>query len=87
MTLLFQIFYFSHLLYIIFWIFLLMHGPIFWIFFIVPGLVLLVEKIGPKLRKKLNKSKFYIIRVNLLPSKASVMAYFDKSKLVKSQSI
>ena len=58
------------MLYVIFYIFLLMHGPIFYIFFLVPGVVSLVEKIGITfILRKAKYGQMYIEKVNLLPSK------------------
>lgn len=39
-----QVFYFTHLLYVPFWILLILHAPNFWKWFIVPGTVYLIEK-------------------------------------------
>lgn len=39
-----QVFYWTHLLYVPFWILVLFHGPNFWKWFIVPGLIYLVER-------------------------------------------
>ncbi|RWS11597.1 NADPH oxidase 5-like isoform X2 [Dinothrombium tinctorium] len=41
----FEIFYYFHLLYFVFWIALIAHAPVFWIWFIVPCLIFIIEKI------------------------------------------
>ncbi|XP_077866627.1 NADPH oxidase 5-like [Saccoglossus kowalevskii] len=65
----FQVFYWTHLLYIWFWAFLLVHGPRFWKWFIAPGAIFLIEKIArSKLVKTARYGKTYIDEVNLLPS-------------------
>lgn len=40
----FEIFYWTHLLYIPFWILLIFHGPNFWKWFFVPFIVYMVER-------------------------------------------
>lgn len=40
----FEIFYWTHLLYIPFWVLLLVHGPNYWKWFIIPFLINLVER-------------------------------------------
>ena len=40
-----KIFYFSHLLYVLYWILLIFHSPNFWIWFIAPCSIFLLEKI------------------------------------------
>lgn len=40
----FEIFYWTHLLYVPFWILLIFHGPSFWMWFIGPLLIYLVER-------------------------------------------
>ncbi|XP_065936823.1 NADPH oxidase 5-like [Magallana gigas] len=65
----FEVFYWTHMLYIPFWILLILHGPIFWMFFIGPGLIFVVEKISrSKLFKKAKYGGTHISEVNLLPS-------------------
>ncbi|CAD0205709.1 unnamed protein product [Chrysodeixis includens] len=41
----FEVFYWSHLLYVPFWLLLLFHGPNFWKWFVVPGTIYLSERI------------------------------------------
>ena len=66
-----QVFYWTHMLYVVFYVFLLMHGPIFYFFFLLPGVFFVVEKIGITLimRKARYGRKIFIEKVNLLPSK------------------
>ena len=71
----FQVFYWSHFLYWIFFVFLLLHGPIFWCFFLVPGLLFIAEKLFSIIIffKQMGSSKCYIEEVNLLPSKVCMI--------------
>lgn len=39
-----QVFYWTHLLYVPFWLILILHGPNFWIWFLLPGLIFAIEK-------------------------------------------
>lgn len=41
----FEVFYWTHLLYVPFWILVLFHGPNFWKWFIGPGLIFGVERL------------------------------------------
>lgn len=65
----FEVFYWTHLLYIPFWILLLFHGPNFWKWFLVPGLVYIVERILRFVWMKSEHGKTYISSGLLLPSK------------------
>ncbi|XP_028902128.2 uncharacterized protein LOC105221203 isoform X1 [Zeugodacus cucurbitae] len=65
----FEVFYWTHLLYIPFWILLLFHGPNFWKWFLVPGLVYFVERILRFVWMKSEHGKTYISSGLLLPSK------------------
>ncbi|XP_041355501.1 NADPH oxidase 5-like [Gigantopelta aegis] len=68
----FQIFYWTHLLYVPFWILLILHCPHFWFWFIAPGVIFLVEKISrSKFIKKMRYGQTFITEVNLLPSKVT----------------
>lgn len=65
----FQVFYWTHMLYIPFWILLILHGPIFWMFFIVPGVIFILEKISrSKIIKRARFGNTHITEVHLLPS-------------------
>jgi NADPH oxidase 5 len=41
----FEIFYWTHLLYIPFWILVLFHGPNFWKWFLIPGCIYFIERV------------------------------------------
>ena len=60
-----QVFYWTHLLYVPFWIILILHGSHFWIWFLLPGLIFLIEKGS----SWFNKIKTFISSTELLPSK------------------
>jgi hypothetical protein len=40
----FQVFYWSHLLYVSYWVLLILHAPNFWKWFVAPATLFLVEK-------------------------------------------
>lgn len=40
-----QVFYWTHLLYFVFWTLLIIHAPNFWKWFIVPGIVFFSEQV------------------------------------------
>ncbi|XP_018056077.1 PREDICTED: NADPH oxidase 5 [Atta colombica] len=67
----FEIFYWSHLLYIPFWILMIFHGPNFWKWFIGPGVIYLVEKIRRLGWLRSKRGKTYISSGLLLPSKVT----------------
>ncbi|XP_060064891.1 NADPH oxidase 5-like [Ylistrum balloti] len=65
----FQVFYNTHMLYILFWILLIIHGSNFWKWFVGPGVIFILEKLlRSKLIKKARYGDTYIEEVNLLPS-------------------
>ncbi|XP_021366755.1 NADPH oxidase 5-like isoform X2 [Mizuhopecten yessoensis] len=65
----FQVFYNTHMLYLLFWILLLIHGSNFWKWFVGPGVIFIIEKFSrSKLIKKARYGNTYIEEVNLLPS-------------------
>ncbi|XP_033725536.1 NADPH oxidase 5-like isoform X2 [Pecten maximus] len=65
----FQVFYTTHMLYILFWILLIIHGSNFWKWFVGPGVIFIIEKLlRSKLIKKARYGNTYIEEVNLLPS-------------------
>jgi len=39
------VFYWSHMLFVPFWIILILHAPNFWKWFIVPAIIFIVEKV------------------------------------------
>lgn len=65
----FEVFYWTHLLYIPFWILVLLHGPNFWKWFFVPGIVYIIERILRFVWMKGEHGKTYISSGLLLPSK------------------
>ncbi|XP_012231474.2 NADPH oxidase 5 [Linepithema humile] len=67
----FEIFYWSHLLYIPFWILMIFHGPNFWKWFIGPGIIFLIEKIRQFVWLRSQRGKTYISSGLLLPSKVT----------------
>ncbi|XP_052870850.1 NADPH oxidase 5-like, partial [Anopheles cruzii] len=67
----FEVFYWTHLLYIPFWILVLFHGPNFWKWFIVPGMIYLVERTIRLVWMRTEHGKTYISSGLLLPSKVT----------------
>ncbi|XP_018375602.1 PREDICTED: NADPH oxidase 5 [Trachymyrmex cornetzi] len=67
----FEIFYWSHLLYIPFWILMIFHGPNFWKWFVGPGVIYLMEKIHRLGWLRSQRGKTYISSGLLLPSKVT----------------
>ncbi|ELU05066.1 hypothetical protein CAPTEDRAFT_147607, partial [Capitella teleta] len=79
----FQIFYWSHVLYLAFWALLIMHGPMFWYFFILPGILFVIEKIySLKIVKIARHGHMYVTEVNLLPSKVTHLVISRPAKFV-----
>ncbi|XP_071942541.1 NADPH oxidase 5-like [Antedon mediterranea] len=65
----FQVFYWTHLLYVAFWTLLLIHGPRFFYFFALPGFIFIIEKItNTKLFKQAQFGSTYVEDVKLFPS-------------------
>ncbi|KAK4885210.1 hypothetical protein RN001_001481 [Aquatica leii] len=67
----FEIFYWTHLLYVPYWILLIFHGPNFWKWFIAPGVIYLGERILRFSWLKSKRGKTYISSGLLLPSKVT----------------
>ncbi|XP_053673530.1 uncharacterized protein LOC128723791 [Anopheles nili] len=67
----FEVFYWTHLLYVPFWILVLFHGPNFWKWFIVPGLIYLIERTIRLVWMRTEHGKTYISSGLLLPSKVT----------------
>ncbi|XP_041852974.1 NADPH oxidase 5 [Melanotaenia boesemani] len=65
----FEVFYWSHLSYVLVWVLLIIHCANFWKWFVVPGLVFLLEKIVGIAVSRMGG--LYIVEVNLLPSKVT----------------
>ena len=64
-----QIFYWSHLLYILYWGLLIIHAPNFWKWFIVPAVIFAIEKIGRIAKSLSNEGKSWVTTGVVLPSK------------------
>ncbi|KAL4216481.1 NADPH oxidase 5 [Mactra antiquata] len=65
----FQVFYWTHMLYVPFWILVLLHGPNFWKWFVLPGTLFIMEKVSrSKFIKMARFGDTYVEEVNLLPS-------------------
>jgi len=67
----FEIFYWTHLLYIPFWILLNLHGPNFWKWYIIPGIIYLIERILRFTWMRSERGKTYISSGLLLPSRVT----------------
>nr|QOE76458.1 NADPH oxidase 5 [Nilaparvata lugens] len=67
----FEIFYWTHLLYVPFWLLLLVHGPNFWRWFIIPGIIYLLERVLRFSLMRSDRGKTYISSGLLLPSKVT----------------
>ncbi|KAF5271691.1 hypothetical protein FQA39_LY08014 [Lamprigera yunnana] len=67
----FEIFYWTHLLYLPYWILLIFHGPSFWKWFIAPGVLYFAERLLRLTWMKSKRGKTYISSGLLLPSKVT----------------
>ncbi|XP_066957368.1 NADPH oxidase 5 isoform X2 [Macrobrachium rosenbergii] len=65
----FEVFYWTHLLYIAFFILTIFHGPNFWKWFVAPGIIFLIERIHRSIRMRTGRGRTYISSGVLLPSK------------------
>ncbi|XP_053652092.1 NADPH oxidase 5 isoform X1 [Cherax quadricarinatus] len=65
----FEVFYWTHLLYVAFWVLTLLHGPNFWKWFVAPGIIFVIERIHRTIRMRISSGKAYISSGVLLPSK------------------
>ncbi|KAM6937388.1 NADPH oxidase 5 [Xenentodon cancila] len=65
----FEVFYWSHLSYVVVLALLIIHCANFWKWFVVPGLIFLLEKIVGIAVSRMGG--LYIVEVNLLPSKVT----------------
>uniref|UniRef100_A0A8D2Q7V2 NADPH oxidase 5 n=1 Tax=Varanus komodoensis TaxID=61221 RepID=A0A8D2Q7V2_VARKO len=65
----FEVFYWTHLSYILIWALLIVHGPNFWKWLVAPGCLFLLEKIVGVLLSHVGG--LYIVETNLLPSKVT----------------
>ncbi|XP_069103028.1 NADPH oxidase 5-like [Argopecten irradians] len=65
----FEVFYWTHTLYIAFWILLILHAPNFWKWFIAPGILFIGEKFfRSKFVKRVRYGTNHIKEVTILPS-------------------
>ena len=62
-------FYWTHFLYIIFWILLIIHAPNFWKWFIGPASLFACEKLLSICKSRSEKGKSYVVTGVVLPSK------------------
>ncbi|XP_065906157.1 NADPH oxidase 5-like isoform X2 [Dysidea avara] len=68
----FQVFYWTHLLFVLFYILLILHGRNFWKWFLVPGAIYILERIMRSKWVKLAKyGRTFISEGILLPSRVS----------------
>ena len=67
----FQIFYWTHLLYIPFWIALIIHGPNFWKWFLGPGTLFIIEKIVRFHHRWAAHGRTYISSATVFPSRVT----------------
>ncbi|XP_021932014.1 NADPH oxidase 5 isoform X2 [Zootermopsis nevadensis] len=67
----FEVFYWSHLLYIPFWVLVIFHGPNFWKWFIAPGILYLFERALRFASMSSEHGKTYISSGLLLPSRVT----------------
>lgn len=65
----FEVFYWTHLLYIVFIILTVLHGPSFWKWVVAPGVIFLIERVHRTIRMRTGRGKTYIASGVLLPSK------------------
>ncbi|XP_036592479.1 NADPH oxidase 5 [Trichosurus vulpecula] len=65
----FEVFYWTHLLYILVWVLLIVHGPNFWKWLLVPGLFFFLEKVVGLVLSRM--ATLSIVEVNLLSSKVT----------------
>ena len=70
----FEVFYWSHNLFFLWYIVLILHGPNFWAWFLVPGFIYIVERIlRSRFIKLARYGRTYVQKGILLPSKVSGM--------------
>ncbi|XP_055379430.1 uncharacterized protein LOC129610760 isoform X2 [Condylostylus longicornis] len=67
----FELFYWTHLLYVPFWILLIIHGPNFWKWFLLPGVIYGIERTMRFVWMKSERGNTYISSGLLLPSKVT----------------
>ncbi|KAL1449324.1 hypothetical protein WDU94_000520 [Cyamophila willieti] len=67
----FEVFYWTHLLYVPFWVLLILHCPNFWKWVIIPGIIYTCERIFRFTIMRCKRGKTYISSGLLLPSKVT----------------
>lgn len=67
----FEIFYWTHLLYVPFWGLLIFHGPNFWKWFLFPGVLFVIERTVRFTWMRTGRGKTYISSGLLLPSRVT----------------
>ena len=67
----FEVFYWTHSLYVAFFILTILHGPNFWKWMITPGVIFLVEKTYRWIKTRTGSGKTFISSGVLLPSKVT----------------
>lgn len=65
----FEIFYWTHLLYIAFFVLVLLHGPNFWKWFLIPGCIFVIERALRFIWMRSDRGKTYVSSGIILPSK------------------
>ncbi|KAG5675924.1 hypothetical protein PVAND_005781 [Polypedilum vanderplanki] len=65
----FEVFYWTHLLYVAFFILVLIHGPNFWRWFLIPGVIFLIERSLRFAWMRSDRGKTYVSSGIILPSK------------------
>ena len=65
----FEVFYWTHFLYLVFWLLLVFHAPIFWKWFIGPAILFACEKLLSVCKSRTKKGKSYVVTGVVLPSK------------------
>jgi NADPH oxidase 5 len=65
----FEVFYWTHLLYVPFWILVILHGPVFWKWFIIPGCIFVIERVLRFIWMRSDRGKTYVSSGIILPSK------------------
>lgn len=65
----FEVFYWTHLLYIVFFVLVILHGPVFWKWFIIPGCIFVIERLLRFIWMRSDRGKTYVSSGIILPSK------------------
>jgi hypothetical protein len=65
----FEVFYWTHLLYVLFFVLVILHGPVFWNWFIIPGCIFVIERVLRFVWMRSDRGKTYVSSGIILPSK------------------